>query len=140
MAILTFLIFMLSNFLSDTLLFSAQYKTANEINHNARLVIKRISDEVRWAIGVNSSQSIFGHDDGRLVLETSAGEISFFLQEGVLYEQDNDLSPQPLTNSQVKVNKFSIMNYIFFLLSKLATNKIITFIAHTLDLKRKIFF
>ena len=106
--ILAVLVMLLTEFLSKTLLVSSKYETTSEINHNARLIINRLSQETRWAAEVKTSESLFNQDAGKLVLVTSHGEISFYLDNQAIYEQDGTYSPKLLRNNKLAVDKFKI--------------------------------
>lgn len=80
-------------------------KTSKNLNHAAVVSLERITREIRSAKSVIEGQSVFDSTPGRLYLQTSVSTTTeFYIDEGLLKVDINDVYQGPLTTEDVTIN------------------------------------
>ena len=105
-SITTVTLLMLTSFVVDVTKNAARTKITKEVQQNARLLISRITQEIRTASNIDGANSVFDSDQGKLTLVKGTGPVSFYWQDDEVYYSE-DLNANLLSNNKVRVTKLN---------------------------------
>ena len=105
-SITTVTLLILTSFVIDVTKNAARTKITKEVQQNARLLISKITQEVRTATNIDGTNSVFDSDHGKLTLIKNTGPVSFYWQDNEVY-YDKDLNVDALSNNKVRVTKLN---------------------------------
>lgn len=112
-AIVAIILLAVTQFSAEFVSTQAKATSVNEITHNARFAVARMTAEIRGATGVNVGSSTFGSSPGTLSLSMAAPAADptiFTLTNGRLTVQQGAGSALPLTSDRVEVLEFQVDN------------------------------
>ncbi len=116
-AILVFILVVVVTLLFNLLSSQKNIKAAKSIENSASLSLERIIRETRLADSVDTSTSVFGSSNGKLVLNTTdtsgnARTVEFYLSGTSIHLKDNGADQGALTQNDVRVTslKFTQIN------------------------------
>lgn len=94
---------------------SVKIDTATDALYSSRILVQRLTQEIRAADDVSVLSSIFGANPGKLVLQKSGGTVTFDVyqkQSGArtLRRQEDSLPAVDLTSDRVDVSNFILYN------------------------------
>ncbi len=95
------------NFMADTSANAARARIAQDLQQSSRLILDRLSQEVRSAATIDGSTNY--SDPGTLVLTTASGTHTFSVSSGAL-QLNTGSGPVSLTSSNIMVTHFDLQN------------------------------
>jgi hypothetical protein len=93
---------------------SARVKSATcrETRGNAILISERIKQELRRSESINRDESVFGETPGKIVFNTSDGEVTIEAIEDRIRIQRENADPIYLSGDRIKVRDFFLKNSV----------------------------
>lgn len=104
LSISTIAILVFTNFMADVTQNAAKSKVTKEVQQNARLILTKITQEIRTSQGIDMGQSVLNSDDGKLVIIRAGGSTTFDLVSGDV-TIDTGAGSEVLTSNHVKVTE-----------------------------------
>lgn len=107
LSIVTIAILVFASFMVNVTKYASHSKVQREVQQNARLVLSRITQEIRTAASIDAANSVFNSDDGKLTVQGPSGAlVSFYRQassDEVYY--DNGSGAVPLSSDAIRVSE-----------------------------------
>lgn len=104
LSIVTVAALVFTSFMVNVTKNAAQSKISKEVQQNARLMISRITQDIRSAKDINIAQSVLDSDHGKLALVTNTG-VSTFLWNNERAIYNDGSGPVDLSTDSVGVTK-----------------------------------
>jgi len=104
MSVVVLAVTVFMNFVIEVTKHATVAEAKQEIQQSARFLLSRMSQNIRTAASIDSGNSSFDIDQGKLTLLQNGGAESFYLQDNVVYYDDAS-GPVSLTGDKVRVTR-----------------------------------